>query len=297
MAARRGLVIGRLAGIPVRVHPTFLVLIALALVGGLGPPAQGLLWLVLLFASVVAHELAHSLTARRFGVRVKDILLLPIGGVSEFERLPSAPRQELLVAAVGPLTSLALGIAVATVAAVAFGTALLPVDLVHGTVLHRLAWLNVLLAGFNMLPAFPMDGGRVVRAALAERIGLARATQVAARLGRVVAFLMAAAGLAFDIWLLLIAGFVYLGNKAEEASTLVHLRLAGKRVADVMVPVAGAPGASLGDVAFSPDEPLEDALRRLPGWHQIVPVVDPETGALVGMVVVDDLAALLDTAH
>ena len=216
------LVVGRVGGIPIRLHPAFFVLVALAVAGGLGPPLEGLLWLVLLFASVVVHELSHSLVARAKGVVVKDIVLLPIGGVSEMERLPDRPRDELVVAVAGPAASLALAVVVGLVATAA-GVDVFPPALTAGHVLRRLAWANVVLAGFNLLPAFPMDGGRVLRAALAQRIGLEAATRRAAAVGRRLAFLMAVFGFLFDPWLLLIAAFVWVSSRAEEWATVgVH---------------------------------------------------------------------------
>ena len=230
--------IGRIAGIPVRVHATFLILVALFVVGSSGPggpgPAAGLWWLALIFACVVAHELAHSVVARRRGGVVDEILLLPIGGISKMKRLPESPADEFAVAIVGPLTSIAIAV-VAAVASVLVGQPLLPVDLLDGGYLARLAWLNLILGGFNLLPAFPLDGGRVFRALLERRLDLETATRRAARVGRALAVVLAVVGILVDIWLVLIAVFVYFGASAEEVSTIVHLRLRGRRVDDAML--------------------------------------------------------------
>ena len=230
--------IARLAGIDIRVHPTFLVIVVLALAGWFGDVGAGLLWLLVVFGSVLTHELAHSVVARRRGIAVRDILLLPIGGVSEMERLPERSKDELAVSAAGPATSFVIA-AAAAVAAWLTGTTMLPVDLVDGSIVHRILWANVMLGGFNLVPAFPLDGGRVLRAALAERYGLERATRTAARLGRAVAIGMGIVGLLGNIWLLVIAVFIYLGGRTEETATMVHLRLGPRRVRDVMVPATG----------------------------------------------------------
>lgn len=285
------LVIGRVGGIPIRLHPAFFVLVALAVAGALGPPLEGLLWLALLFGSVVVHELSHSLVARARGVVVKDIVLLPIGGVSEMERLPERPRDELAVAVAGPAASVALALAVGLVATVA-GVDVLPPALTAGHLLRRLAWANVLLAGFNLLPAFPLDGGRVLRAALAQRIGLEAATRQAAAVGRRLAAAMAVLGLLFDAWLLLIAVFVWFGSRAEESATVVHVRLQGLRVADVMVPVYGFDADV--PLAVSPDTPAEEVLRKMLESSASIAAVVDDAGKVLGLVVMDDLARLVN---
>jgi stage IV sporulation protein FB len=230
--------IGRIAGIPVRVHATFLLLVPLfaaASSGRDGPgPFAGLWWLVLVFACVVAHELAHSVVARRRGAVVTEILLLPIGGISKMERLPESPADEFAIAIVGPLTSIALAV-VAAAGSVLVGQPLLPVDLLDGGFLARLAWLNLILGGFNLLPAFPLDGGRVFRALLERRLDLETATRRAARVGRALAVALAVVGILVDVWLVLIAVFVYFGASAEEVATIVHLRLRGRRVDEAML--------------------------------------------------------------
>src|SRR2546426_4843146 len=169
-------------GIDVYVHATFVLLILFVVLSEIwgtgGSLAHGLLvgalWLSL-FGCVVLHEFGHALTAKRFGVRTRDITLLPIGGIARLERIPSEPRKELLIAAAGPLVNLAIA-AVLSLFGLAFGywgpqTGLLPGE---GTVLRQtfignLLWLNVAIAVFNMIPAFPMDGGRILRALLATR--------------------------------------------------------------------------------------------------------------------------------
>jgi stage IV sporulation protein FB len=230
--------IGRVAGIQIRVHASFFLLVALFVLAGNAPQGPGvaasLVWLVVIFACVVFHELAHCLVGRRHGLVVHEIDLLPIGGVSRLEPFPETPRDEFALAIAGPAASAALGVAAALVA-VAFSRSLYPVDLVSGPFLARLAWLNLLLAAFNMLPAFPLDGGRVFRALLERHYDLEHSTRIAGRTGRWLAFLLIAVGMVWNLWLAIIGVFVYLGASAEEAATLAHLHLVGRRVRDAML--------------------------------------------------------------
>ncbi|MBU6997553.1 MAG: site-2 protease family protein [Theionarchaea archaeon] len=232
-----------LFGIPLKMHITFPMLIVAyaALFGyqyGLEAALRGALLVSVLFVFVVLHELAHSRQAQKYGVKVRDVTLLPIGGVSNMESMPSEPRQELKVALAGPLTSLAIGFIV------------LGLDYIVGyTILDfsfekiatswdyipvYLGWINILLALFNLLPAFPMDGGRVVRAYLAQRMNYARATRVAASIGKGFAILFGAGGLLVNPFLIFIAFFVYLGASSEEQSVVVSEILKDLRVRNVM---------------------------------------------------------------
>ena len=230
--------IGHVLGIDIRVHATFLLLVALFVLAysGSGVPgvAAGLAWLVVIFACVVIHELAHSLVARRRGGVVHEIVLLPIGGVSKLERLPESPADEFAIAIVGPLASIAIAVG-AALGAVAAGQSLLPINLFDGAILPRIAWFNLIVGGFNLLPAFPMDGGRVFRALLERRYDLETATRRSARVGRVLAITLIAVGVLLNFWLAIIGLFVYFGAAAEEAATIVHLRLKGLRVSDAML--------------------------------------------------------------
>jgi Zn-dependent protease len=228
---------GRVAGISISVHVTFFILVVLFAVaeaqpGGLGV-FGGLLWLVLIFACVLAHELAHSLVARSKGCVVRAIVLLPIGGVSQIERMPEEWSDELAIAAAGPLASLALAV-LAGLGAAATGARLWPINLYGGPLLARLAWLNVLLGMFNLLPAFPMDGGRVLRAALERRHSVEVATRLAARVGRMLGVAMAVVGLFWDFWLIIIGAFVFIAATQEERVTTFHQWLRGVRVCDLM---------------------------------------------------------------
>ncbi|MFZ6005224.1 MAG: site-2 protease family protein [Actinomycetota bacterium] len=226
------------AGVDIRVHATFLLLVLLVAIGSAGPEGpgvvSGLLWLAALFCCVVIHELAHSLVARRNGVPGIEIELLPIGGISRIAGPPEDPRVELRIAIAGPITSVVLGVAFAAVAVLA-GASIWPPTLYGGRFPVRLAWVNLLLAGFNMVPALPLDGGRVLRAVLERRSDRARATRAAARAGRLLASMMIAAGFLWNLWLLVIGLFVYFGCAAEEAAATMHERVKNLRVRNVMI--------------------------------------------------------------
>jgi Zn-dependent protease len=208
-------------GIRVFVHWSFLLIIVVVIAADQGsgarPLVNGLLWIVAIFGSVLVHELAHCVVAVRDGVEVDDILLLPIGGVSQMHEIPKDPGEELGIAIAGPLTSLALALAFALAALVA-GARLWPPTLLAGSWLARLAWLNLLLGAFNLLPALPMDGGRVLRAGLAMRESRSAATHQAVKIARFFAVVMIAVGLAWDVWLIFIGIFILLAAGQEERS-------------------------------------------------------------------------------
>jgi Zn-dependent protease len=244
-----GLQIAVVRGIPIRLHVTFLVVLpflafavasyfpSFAERAGIAPDALGAPWLwglgiaLALFASVLVHELAHSIYAIRKGGKVRSITLLMIGGVSEISEPPRTPGQEAMMAFVGPVTSLAIG-AVALAAFAAIDPSAHPGVAFAA---FSLGQMNVFLAVFNLLPAFPMDGGRVLRGLLARRIGQVRATQIAARVGKTFAVLFAVAGfLTSNLLLMLIAFFVFVGAEGEARQVLVRAVLGELRVRDLM---------------------------------------------------------------
>jgi len=205
--------IGRFAGIDAYVHASFLLLVlwtAHSAYQRSGAGLAALLGVVLLlavFASVLLHELGHALVARRFGIRTRRIVLLPIGGVAQLEGEPSSPRAELLIAAAGPMVNFAL--------AIVGGSLLWITGLPLGGLLGSWVIANVSLGLFNLLPAFPMDGGRILRAALATRMGAYKATNLAVYLGKTAAVVFGIIGL-FTNWLLaLVAAFVWMAADAE----------------------------------------------------------------------------------
>jgi Zn-dependent protease/CBS domain-containing protein len=231
---RWSLPLGRIAGIDVRVHATFLLLVVglgvlqLATGGSALSALIGIGFLLALFGCVLLHELGHALAARRYGIGTRDIMLLPIGGVARLERLPDRPSQELLVALAGPAVNagLVLVLGVALFAAPAS---------VAAPFVTQLLVANVFLTVFNLLPAFPMDGGRVLRALLAMRLGPVRSTRIAATIGKGMAFLFGIAGLFWNPLLLLIAIFVWFGAGQEERAITLRAGLRGVRARDVAV--------------------------------------------------------------
>lgn len=265
--------LGRIAGIDVYVHFTFLFLLAWVGLahylnrGDLLDAAYGVVFILALFGIVVLHELGHALTARRFGIRTRDITLLPIGGVARLERMPDDPRQELLVALAGPAVNVVL--AAAIYAVLALGHGLLPMGEVMGVgghFLSQLFWVNVSLALFNLLPAFPMDGGRVLRALLAMRLDYVRATQVAASVGQAMALLFGFVGLFSSPFLLFIALFVWLGAAQEASMAQMRSALDGIPIMHAMVTDFRA---------LAPHEPLARAIDYvLTGFQQDFPVLE-----------------------
>ena len=199
--------IGSAWGIPIELHFTFLLLILAVFIlsllsiqypnfGNLYTAFYTFFIVLFLFIFVVFHELAHSIVARRYGIKVRKIVLYPIGGVSEIEEIPDNPSQEWHMAVAGPLTSLVLGFALLAVS-LYLSPYLLPYFFTlstTGNFLYDLAVLNVLLGIFNLIPAFPMDGGRVFRALLAERMKYSDATRYAVILGKVLGFVMVITG-------------------------------------------------------------------------------------------------------
>jgi len=278
--------IGRLAGIGIYVHATFLLLILFILFmnlrqgKSLATAMEGVLFIVVIFGCIVLHELGHALAARHYGIRTRDITLLPIGGLARLERMPDIPIQELWVALAGPVVN-------AVIAGVLFGLDLLSgirpefhaYIWVGGSFLNKLMIVNLMLLGFNMIPAFPMDGGRALRALLATRMEYARATMFAARIGQAIAFLFGLVGLVTDPFLVFIALFVWMGAEQESAAAQIHNSLGG-------IPVQQAMLTNFRVV--QPDDPLSTAIDHvLDGWQQDFPVVFGER--VLGMLTREDL--------
>ncbi|MFQ5808296.1 MAG: site-2 protease family protein [Armatimonadota bacterium] len=292
---RWSLQVGRLFGIPIRIHVLFfalplLVALSDARSGGLRAGVLGALLILALFGCVVLHELGHSLVARRYGVHVSSITLLPIGGVAAMDRIPEDPDQELTIAIAGPLVNMGiaaiLGILMQLISP---GQPLILSP--HMPFLPKMVLLNVGLAVFNLVPAFPMDGGRILRALLATRINYARATGIAAAIGRLTAFGFGALailplllGYPFNPLLLFIALFVYVGATQEE-------RVVRMRAMMRDVPVSYAMSQSFG--VATPWETVGVVLGRAAQTYQRDFLVTTEEGRLAGILTYDALAKAL----
>ena len=280
--------IGVVKGTVIRLHLTFLIFLvwigaAHWVQGGAGAALEGVVFIVLLFLCVLLHEFGHVFAARRYGVQTPEITLLPIGGVARLERIPEEPLQELIVALAGPAVNLVIA-AVLFLALGGFLPGTTEVENAGVSVLARLASVNIFLALFNLVPAFPMDGGRVLRALLAYRLGYARATEIAASVGQIVAFVLGILGLFYSPILVFIAIFVYLGAASEAGAVQMRQVSRGMLVADGMV----TKFESLG-----PASRVEDAVETLlrTTQHEF-PVVDG-AGRLRGVLTRDDMIKAL----
>jgi Zn-dependent protease/CBS domain-containing protein len=281
--------VGRIAGIDVKIHATFaLILLWVGLLhyrqGGPQAILPGVLFILALFGCVVLHEFGHALTARRYGIATKDITLLPIGGVARLERMPEEPRQELMVALAGPAVNVVIAAAIGVGLTLSNGwQPLAQLDPAKGSFFERILVVNVFLVAFNLLPAFPMDGGRVLRALLATRMDYTRATQTAAGIGQALALLFGVAGLFISPFLIFIALFVWIGAAQEAGMVTMRSALGG-------IPVATAMITDFRTVA--PEDTLDTAVSLiLSGSQQDFPVVDG--GRVVGVLTRADLFAAL----
>jgi Zn-dependent protease/CBS domain-containing protein len=276
--------IGRIAGTEIRLHITFLLFLiwifaASYASGGADAAWSGLLFVLLVFACVIAHEFGHIFTARAFGVQTPDVTLLPIGGVARLERIPEDPWQEFLIAIAGPLVNVVITVGLMTLAGATIDSG---PALENGSVslVDRLAAVNLFLAVFNLIPAFPMDGGRILRALLGIRLGFIRATEIAALIGQVVAFGLGFIGLFSNPILIFIAIFVYLAATSE--AHMVALRAMSR----------GVPASAAMITQFAtlkPDAAIEQAVQTLLQTSQgEFPVVD-DAGKPVGLLTRADI--------
>jgi Zn-dependent protease/predicted transcriptional regulator len=245
--------IARVSGIDIKVHATFAAILGLGAFqwgfpkglegeASLAGAVFGMILMILLFTCVVLHELGHSLVAQKFGLTVREIVLLPIGGIARLEKNPEKPLHELLIAAAGPLVNVALAILLFFAGGLAVnlgaleGRSLFEAPAGPPSLGVLWAWLftaNVALAVFNMIPAFPMDGGRVLRAALALKLGFSRATRIATSVGQAIAFAFGLFGvLTGNFLLVLIAFFVFMGAGQERAEEQARTVLTTLRVGD-----------------------------------------------------------------
>jgi Zn-dependent protease len=234
--------IARIAGIDIQVHATFFLLVAWfgylywKNVGTITAAIEGMTYILALFTCVVMHEYGHALTARRYGIVTRHITLLPIGGVATMEKLPEDPIQEIKVALAGPLVNVVIAILLW------FWLQLNNIEVTEeqlittgGPFAFRLMVVNIFLVVFNLIPAFPMDGGRVLRAALALKMPHHKATAKAAEIGKNFAVLFAILGLFYNPFLLLIAAFLWFGGSMENQAEQMKNLLAGATAADAML--------------------------------------------------------------
>lgn len=281
--------VGEYAGIGVYIHATFLLL--LAWVAGsywvasrdVNAAMGGVFFILAIFGCVLLHEFGHALAARKYGISTRDITLLPIGGVARLERMPDDPRQELWVAIAGPMVNVV--ISALLIAWLVMTRTLGPfrgLGVATGSFLERLLVVNIVLVIFNMIPAFPMDGGRVVRALLAMRMEYTRATQTAANLGQGLAMLLGLGGLLTGHFMLLfIAFFVWIGAGQEANMVQIKHALGG-------IPVSKAMLTDFRTVA--PTDPLRTPVDLLlHGSQQDFPVLWGEE--LIGVLTRADLLA------
>lgn len=290
---RWSFIVGRVGETVVRIHLTLVVLVAWyawtgwRLAGVQGAVDQFLL-IGLLFVSVLLHEFGHILAARRYGIPTPDVLLTPIGGVARIGRLPDRPLHEFVIAVAGPLVTLALALLLAGGVWFTEGQEALRLrEYGDWSLLAALCWVNVVLLAFNLIPAFPMDGGRMLRAGLSRWLGLVRGTRIAARVGQALAIGFAIIGLQYNPFLLLIAIFVFLGAEAE----LEHVQtraLAGDLTAGRL---------TVTDLrVLSPTLRITEAIGILTRSDQRAFPVLSDDGRLLGIVTRDELLRGVGTA-
>ena len=282
--------IGKLAGIDVFIHFTFFLLLAwIAFVyynqsGSVNAAVAGIIFILVIFGCVILHELGHALTARKFGIQTRDIILLPIGGVARLEKMPDEPRQELYVALAGPAVNVVIAAALGAYLYVTGSfTPLSQLAGASASFAERIMAVNIFLVVFNMIPAFPMDGGRVLRALLATRLPYAKATQYAATLGQGIAVLFGIFGLFFNPLLLFIALFVWIGAAQETKLTQMKSAFSG-------IPVTNAMLTNFR--SLDRNQRLEQAVElTINGLQKDFPVTD--RGEVVGVLTQTDLLAAL----
>ena len=284
---------GTFAGIDVYIHATFLLLI-----GWVGyshwlennswfDVLSGIGFILALFLCVLLHEYGHALTARKYGIKTRDITLYPIGGVARLERMPEKPIEELWVALMGPAVNVV--IAAGLFAYLYLTSSLVPLNeltIASGNFLERLMTVNLSLVLFNLIPAFPMDGGRVLRALLAMRMDYVRATQIAATIGQGMALLFGLVGLFGNATLLFIAFFIWIGASQESSATQMKNAISGIPVGRAMLTEYKS---------LSPRDTLARMSQLLlAGSQHDFPVIDGER--IVGVVTRDDFLMAL-TQH
>ncbi|RJS72664.1 MAG: CBS domain-containing protein [Candidatus Syntrophoarchaeum sp. WYZ-LMO15] len=303
---RTSIEIGRALGIPIRLHITFLLILPpFILIFMQQPPPFGFaeidsfavratlatLTTVVLFGCVIAHELSHSYVAMGYGVKIDSITLFIFGGIASMRTIPKDPRVEARIAIAGPLMSIFL--------ATIFIAVQIPFNTIPGGIWWKgfgilsfsLGAINLVLALFNLLPAFPMDGGRILRAYLVKKEGsYISATRKAVQVGKIFAILMAAFGLLHGGWMLiLIAFFIYIAASEEESATIIQSAMEGIKVRDIMAREL---------VTVSPHLTVREFIEfMLRDRHKGYPVVDPVSGELLGVVSLTDVKSVPSEKH
>lgn len=286
----QGIALFRLGETEVRIHPTFFLLIAVigiahGIAGGMNAALQGMLLISLIFLCVLLHEFGHVFAARRYGIRTPDVTLWPFGGVASLERMPEKPGQEIAIALAGPAVNVVIALVLIFVLDARFEPGqVINVEQVRSSLLAQLAAANVALVVFNLIPAFPMDGGRVLRALLAMRMGYRKATERAASIGQGIAVAMGLLGLFGNPMLILVAIFVFLAASAETGFVRVRDLTRHHLARDAMI-------TKFEKLAVTAT--ADDAARLLlQTTQQEFPVVDG-AGRLRGMVMRDGIVAAL----
>ncbi len=295
--------VGKIIGIPINIHFTFLLILplfawvfAISDVVVFGIPlgfahmdlgfwvrmALGVVGAVIFFLSVLAHELAHSYVAIKNGYSISGINLFIFGGVSQIEEVPSEAPGEALISFVGPVTSFAIGAIMLPIMFLldSMGTQL-SIQAVS-TTFGLIGFYNILLGGFNLIPAFPMDGGRILRSLLAKKVGFMEATRIAVSVGKAMAIAMGIIGLFVNIWLILIAVFIYMGASEEERGAQLSYALEGVKVRELMTEEVKTVERGM---------PLNSFMdKMLKEKHTGYPVVDG--GSVVGVVTLQDVTEI-----
>ncbi|MCD1295906.1 hypothetical protein CUJ83_12965 [Methanocella sp. CWC-04] len=292
---KSSLKIASVMGIPIKLHITFLLILPLIAYAFATNPADfgfnyvedtfvrysmGTIAAILLFACVLIHELGHSYVAVKNNIKISDITLFLFGGVSSMEDIPRNPRIEMKVAIIGPIISIILGIVFGLLY---YGVPVLRDYPIANTMVFLMTYLNLMLGFFNILPAFPMDGGRVLRSFLAMRMPYIQATRYAVGAGKIFAYMLGLFGLLLGfagIWLIIIAFFIYIAAGEEERSTLVSITLEGTKVKDLMTRDV---------MTVDPDMSVADCIDWMFKYkHLGYPVV--ENGKVIGIVTLTDLS-------
>jgi len=286
--------IGRFSGIDLKIHATFAIIILWVIynhiIAGddLRTTVESLIFVLTIFTCVILHEFGHALTAKKYGIKTLDIILLPIGGVARLERMPEDPKQELWVTLAGPAVNVLIAFIIFLILFLTGSPIpLVNTDFFTDSFLANLMALNIILVVFNMLPAFPMDGGRVLRALLALRMEYAKSTKIASKIGKAMAILFGIIGLFSNPFLVFIAAFVWFGANQEEK--MVRMKYSGG--------LYNYKEPAITDLkTLSPNDPIAKAVNlTLSGSKQDFPVV--EHGKIVGVLRKDDLMDTLSRGN